>query len=197
MDDERAEHDGDDGIAGDAEAEGGDEGGLCGGVVCCLGGDNAFDGALTQLVAIGRNALFNSIGNKGRQRCAGAGQDAEHRTDAGAANGGHERTFPVVPRGEQGAPGDIHGLHRAALDAAGIGDDLGNTEQAGCYDDQVQPVAEFGEAAGKAPHAAVDVGAHDAEQQAEHHHGKGAGRRAIADQRGGKQAHGHQREIFR
>ena len=73
--------------------------------------------------------------------------------------------------------------------------DLGDAEQAHGDRREVDAVAELGDVEGEALRAGVDVGADQAEQQAEEDHGDRLDHRAAGQHHGGDQAQRHQRAI--
>ncbi len=73
--------------------------------------------------------------------------------------------------------------------------DLGDAEQAHGDGREVDAVAELGDVEGEALGAGVDVGADQAEQQAEEDHGDRLDHRAAGQHHGGDEAERHQRAI--
>ena len=77
-----------------------------------------------------------------------------------------------------------------------VGDDLGEAEQPHRDRDEADAVGQLRNAEGEARDAGIDVGADDAEQQAEHDHRDRLEQRAVRQHDGADQAQHHQRKIF-
>ena len=85
---------------------------------------------------------------------------------------------------------------RACRLALEVAQDFGDAEDADRDRDEVQPIGIFADAEGEARRAGIDVGADEAEQQAERHHGQRLDDRAVRKRDRGDEADDHQREIF-
>ena len=93
--------------------------------------------------------------------------------------------------------GDLLGEDLALVLQLEVADDLGGAEHAHGDDDEADAVGELRDVEGEAQHARIDVGADDAEQQPQHHHGDRLDERAVREHGRRDQAEHHEREIFR
>ena len=116
------------------------------------------------------------------------------RAERGAAQDGLPHAPEILLRRHQ-TP-DLAGEHLARFLGFEVGDDLGDAEQAHGHADEADPVGEFQNAEREAQHARVDVGADQAEQQAEQHHRNRLEQRAVRQDDGSHQAEHHQREVL-
>ena len=74
---------------------------------------------------------------------------------------------------------------------------VGDAEEGHGEGDEAEPVGELGRSEGEADHARIDVGADEAEQDAEAHHGDGLDERAAREHDRRDQPKHHERKIFR
>ena len=114
----------------------------------------------------------------------------------GAADHRPERQLQVGLRREHVGDADLGVSH---VDGFGVVDavqELGDAEHAERQRNDFDAVEQFGDAEGEARLAGLDVGADDAEQQAEHRHGDALERGALGERRSRDQAHQHQRAHF-
>ncbi len=195
LDDHRADHQRHHRIGRDAERQHRDERGLRAGIVGRFRPGDAGDGALAEFLGRVRRRAFRPCRRRRRpgwrRRRAGC-RAAEPMTvprTIGAA------MLPEVVAGRQ-QPADLPDQHRALVLVLEIAQDLGDAEHADRDGDEVQPVGIFADAEREARRAGVDVGADEAEQQAEHDHRQRLDDRAVRQRDRRDQADDHQREIL-
>ncbi len=159
------------GFAGMPSVNKRDERGLGTGVVGAFRAGDAGDGAVAEFFRSVGDALFDGIGGEGREDGAAAGQNAQRRADRGAAQNRADHALEVVARRHQ--VGDLGHQHFARALVFEVAQDFGDAEDADRQGDEVQAVRIFPDPQGEAWRAGVDVGADEAEQEAERHHRQG------------------------
>ena len=86
--------------------------------------------------------------------------------------------------------------HAAGVLVLEVADDLAQSEHAHAQRHEVEPVGDLRQVEGEARRAGLDVGADQAQQQAQHDHGERLEQRARGQRHRGHQAQHHQREIL-
>ena len=159
------------GLAGMPSVSSGMKRGLRAGIVGRFRPGHAGDRALAEF--LGRLARCASRPCRRRRRPGSrrrpAGCRAPSRSPCRAASA-PTIAFRSSRDGQQAA--ELGAQHRAVLLALEVAQDFGDAEDAHRERHEVQPVGIFRDAEGEARRAGIDVGADEAEQQAEHHHGQ-------------------------
>ncbi|MNK94373.1 hypothetical protein D3C87_1145720 [compost metagenome] len=139
--------------------------------------------------------LLDGVGRESRQQRTATGQDAQRRTQRGAAQHGGQHALEVFLGREQAR--DLGGEHLALILGTGqVGNDLSVAEHAHGDGDEAQAVGQLRNVEAVARHARVDVGAHQAQQQADQDHADGLEQRARSQYHGTDETEDHQREVF-
>ncbi|MDH6592308.1 hypothetical protein M2165_002197 [Variovorax sp. TBS-050B] len=139
--------------------------------------------------------LLERVRGEGRQQRAAARQDAERAAQRGAAQHRGDHVAEVLARREQAR--HLGREHLALLLGLGeVGDDLAVAEHAHRHRDEAHAVGEFGNVEGIARHARVDVGADEADQEAQHDHADRLQQRAGGQHHRADQAQHHEREVL-
>src|SRR3984957_11538346 len=197
LDHQGAEQERHDRVARNAQTHRGDEIALDRGVGRGLWTDHALDKASTEFLLIypekPRKLLYSGVGDEGRYRRSGAGNERaqtagdsakEHRADRPSK---FSLGRPHVFEADIGVSG-VDG--RNLIDAV---HELGDAEQAERQRARFDTVVELGHAEGEALRPGFKVGADGAEKESEHGHGHAFERRSTRQRRAGQQAKQHER----
>ena len=195
LDDHRADHQRHDRIGRNAERQHRDERGLRAGIVGRFRPGDACDRALAEFLRVLRRRASRPCRRRRRRgwRRRRAGCRAPSRCAV-------PRRIGAAMRRKSSRVGIrpvtlVISTARVVL-VLEIAQDLGDAEDADRDGDEVQPVGIFADAEREARRAGVDVGADEAEQQAEHDHGQRLDDRAVGQRDRRDEADDHQREIL-
>ena len=155
---------------------------------------HALDRALAEPARILGDLLLQRIARKRGEHRPATRQNAEQRTQAGAAQNrapGIVKILAAWPQiFELGA--ELRARQRRLLEVA---DDLDDAEQPDHQRHEIDPVPQFGDAEGVARQAAVHIGTDETEQKADQHHADRLDDRAVRQDHRGDEAQHHQRKI--
>ena len=193
VNDQRAQQQRHHGVAGNAEAHGRDEVALHRGMRRRLGACDALDRAVTETLRRLRYLLLGGVGHERGDGRSGARNQRAEAAEKRAADHRPERQLEIGLRRKHVGDADLGVSH---VDVFGVVDavhELGDAEHAERQRDDFDAVEQFGDAEGEAGLPGLDVGADDADQQAEHRHRDALERRSLRQRRARQQSDQHQR----
>ncbi|MNV45341.1 hypothetical protein D3C71_1371340 [compost metagenome] len=139
--------------------------------------------------------LLDGVGRESRQQRTATGQDAQRRTQRGAAQHGGQHALEVFLGREQAR--DLGGEHFAlVVRTREVGNDFAVAEHAHGDGHEADAVGEFRHVEAEARDTRVHVGTDQAQQQAQHDHRDRLEQRTRCQHHGTDQAQDHQREVF-
>jgi hypothetical protein len=139
--------------------------------------------------------LFETVGRERRDGRSAARENPERRSDHSSAHHCGERLLEIGQR----RPYPRHRLdgHARGVGAFEIDHDLSQAEQAHRQRHEADPVEEHVETHGQPVLAGQDVGADDAEENAEHDHAHGFEHRTMREYDRGHQSEQHHGNVVR
>ena len=161
-----------------------------------LGTGDAFDRAVAETLRRLRDLLLGGVGHERGDGRSGARDQRAQAAEQGAADHRPERQLEIGLRRKHVGDADLGVFH---VDGFGVVDavhELGDAEHAERQRDDFDAVEQFGDAEGEARLSGLDVGADDADQQAENRHRDALERRSLGQRRAREQSHQHQRTDF-
>src|ERR1019366_8689135 len=167
---ERAQQQRHDGVAGNAQAHGRDEVALHRGMRRGLGACDTLDCAATETLRRLRYLFLGGVGHKGGDRRSGTRNERTEAADEGAADHRPECQLEICLGRKHVGDSNLGIFHVDFFSIVDAVHELGDAEHPERQRDDFDAIEQLGDAEGEAGLSGLDVRSHDADQEAENRH---------------------------